>query len=192
MGSRKRDRSAGGTPRLDEKRVRFEPSARLIPDVWFGVLAEDVRFPPREAEERRKSKLLSHTIHDVAFGKGGRGANEKVESETSEETECEPEVGGESSEEEETIEEPPRGAVGHETTVGGEGNEPMEVTRWTKSEGIKGENKEVEVDTGTGSEPGTDGGAGAGRRDPGYVERGKERVINTRSSRCLGRVFTSL
>ena len=72
VGSRKSGGSTGGTWGLDEKRVRFEPSARIIPDTWFAVLAEGARFPSREAEERIKSQLFGPMIQDVAWGVGTR------------------------------------------------------------------------------------------------------------------------
>ena len=68
VGSRKRDGSTGRTSGVDEKRVRFEQSARIIPDAWFTMLSKAARFPSREAEERLRDKLLGHTIPEVAFG----------------------------------------------------------------------------------------------------------------------------
>ena len=69
-----------------EKRVRFEPSARIIPDAWFTVFAEGVRFLSREAEEWVKSQLLGCTSRDVGYGEGGREANEETRTKASGET----------------------------------------------------------------------------------------------------------
>ena len=82
VGSRKRDGFTGRT----SKRVRFEQSARVIPDAWFTVLSEGARFPSREAEERLRDKLLGRTIREVAFGEGERETNDETEPEASKES----------------------------------------------------------------------------------------------------------
>ena len=63
------------------------------------MLAEGARFPSREAEERVKGQLLGRTIRDIAFGEGGREANEETRTEASGETGCGLEVDGEQEEE---------------------------------------------------------------------------------------------
>ena len=108
-----------------EKRVRFKPSARIIPDAWFTVLAKGARFPLREAEEPVKSQLLGRTIQDVAFGEEECEANEETESKANKETECEPEVEGE-WEEEMVVGDTPTKRVTGEQAVMGEGEELCE------------------------------------------------------------------
>ena len=126
VGSRKRDGSTGRTSGLDEKRVRFQPSARIIPDAWFAVLAEGVRFPSREAEERLKSQLLGRTIRDVAFGEGGREANDETKPEASGETGCESESDGEQKEER-AVEDTPTAEVTCEPVTRGDEEREGEV-----------------------------------------------------------------
>ena len=107
VNKRKRDSSTGSTSGFGEKRVRFEPSTRIIPDAWFAVLVEGARFSSREAEEEIKSQLLGRMIQDAAFWEGERESMKGAKSEANKETECEPTVEEESSEEEETIEKTP-------------------------------------------------------------------------------------
>ena len=72
-----------------KKRVRFDPSAHVIPDAWFRVLLEGARFPSRKAEEQFKRKLLGHTIKNVAFWEGELEADEGSESKARERAESE-------------------------------------------------------------------------------------------------------
>ena len=63
----------------EEKRVCFAPSPRVIPDAWFQLLSEGVRFPSSEEEEQLRSKLQGFTVVDVEPGRGRPEASTQKE-----------------------------------------------------------------------------------------------------------------
>ena len=53
----------------EKKCVRFAPIPRVIPDAWFHLLSEGVRFPSKESEEQLWNKLQGLTVEDIEPGR---------------------------------------------------------------------------------------------------------------------------
>ena len=81
----------------EKKRLRFAPSPRVIPNAWFQLLSEDVRFPSRVEEEQLRNKLQGLTVEDVEPGRGRLEAptETRAENEVANEIEYETENGTE-------------------------------------------------------------------------------------------------
>ena len=93
------DESRGAVPKLgttarvtgeagERKRVCFAPSPRVIPDAWFQIQSEGVRFSSKEEEEQLRNKLQGLTVEDIEPGEGGAPRRQpRQETETRNETE---------------------------------------------------------------------------------------------------------
>ena len=50
--------------------MRFAMSPGIVPDAWFQLRSEGVRFSSKEEEERHRNKMQGLTVADVKPGRG--------------------------------------------------------------------------------------------------------------------------